>query len=179
MAKDSLMDQPQHIPMAGTIRIYGNEKHLFSVPSIIQHCRVKISQEYWQIQLGEDTYKQIDWEIYQTICQLHRNSVAVKKMVSGLTPTKQRLHKVAASTHSECPLCHDSFGDIHHVLHCPKNPERICINQDKILHRVKKYGDIQQEVKTILQSLKSKRSPKDHTELHSQQCIGWTLFIYN
>jgi hypothetical protein len=38
MAKDSLMDQPQPIPMVGTIRIYGNEKQLFSVPSIIQHC---------------------------------------------------------------------------------------------------------------------------------------------
>jgi hypothetical protein len=74
-------------------------------------------------------------------------------------------------------ICHDSFEDICHVIHCPKNPERICINQDKILHRVKKYGDIQLEVKTILQSLKSKRSPKDHTDLHSQQYIGWTLFL--
>jgi zinc-binding in reverse transcriptase len=177
MAKESIMDQPQHIPMVRAIRIYGNEKQLFSVPSVIQHCQEKISQEYWQSKLGEYTYKQIDWEIYKKNCQLHKNSVAVKKMVSGLTPTKQRLRKVTVSTNSECPLCHDLPEDIHHVLHCPNNPERICINQDKILHRVKKYGDIQSEVQTILQSLKSRKSPKDHTDLHSQQSIGWSLFI--
>jgi hypothetical protein len=90
MAKDSLVDQPQHIPMVERIRIYGNEKQLFRVPSIIQHCRVKISQEYWQSKLGEDTNKHIDWEIYHKMCQLHKNSVAVKKMVSGLTPIRHR-----------------------------------------------------------------------------------------
>jgi Reverse transcriptase-like len=59
LARDSLMDQPQHIPMAWTISIYGNEKQMFGVPSIIQHCWVKISQEHRQSKLGEDIYKQI------------------------------------------------------------------------------------------------------------------------
>jgi hypothetical protein len=79
--------------------------------------------------------------------------MSVIKMIAGLTPTRQRLHKLHQVLSSICPLCNIETEDITHVLYCPENTQNIHRNLHEIIKKLKRYGNISQVTKKIVQKI--------------------------
>jgi hypothetical protein len=127
--------------------------------------------------MGTEIYNMIDWELYQKICTHQRKSIAMIKMVLGLTPTNSHLSKQNPQHTNKCPLFDGCAENIHHIMFCSANPEHLCMHSFKLTKKLKKYGDVQSLTTTLLKSLESLTSITDSQQLEDQQRIGWEHMI--
>jgi hypothetical protein len=75
------------------------------------------------------------------------------KMISGLTPTRQRFHKLHQVSSSICPLCNIETEDITHVMYCKENTENIQGTLNEIIKKLKQYGNISKVTKDTLHKI--------------------------
>ena len=174
---EAISDTPQEITLQGTVQLFGVKKQLFKVQDVINHCRKQISSQYWEQQLGSHIFNLIDWDIFQQISYNQRHYCSIIKMISGLTPTKQRLTKIQQDTSPLCPLCKQEEEDIRLVLICPKNSEHIQNSKEDIARKMKSYGDTRQIVMTVIESIIQNKSMNHQEYTNAQEELGWQRFI--
>jgi hypothetical protein len=177
LANEAISADSINVELPGSIKIFGNNTQLFNTSHIIQFSQKQISRQYWKEKMGTEIYNLIDWELYQDICTHQRKSIAITKMVSGLTPTNSHLSKQNPQQTNTCPLCNGCVETIHHIVFCSANPEHLSIHSFTLTKKLKKYSNVQSLTITLLKSLESLTSNTDSQQLEDQHRIGWEHVI--
>jgi hypothetical protein len=119
----------------------------------------------------------IDWDLYQQICIAQKHYNSIKKMLVGITPTQQRLNKLDISESPLCPLCKKSNENIHHVLICNKNQERIQNYKEDIVKTINKKFKTQDLVNNIIDRIIGTNTTDDNQHIQHQNEVGWDQLI--
>jgi hypothetical protein len=162
-------------PMEYVIQIKGGKSSLYSITQIISYCQETISIAYLQGKF-KDAFDMIDWGLYKIIVRKFKNYMPVIKMISGLTPTRQRLHKLYQVMLSKCPLCKVETEGIIHILYCTENTENIQCKMSQIIKKLQRFGSISQITKDIVYKIRNQDNDKNNNNTHPEQ-IGWNKFL--
>ena len=175
-ANEAINGPPTRKRIEYTVQIKGGQVSIYSITQVVAYCQIKISEKYLKEKFKE-TYDNIDWITYKTIAQEFKGYMSITKMLSGLSPTKKRLHKMQQAPTSKCPICEIHEEDISHILFCSRNNENITNQKEYIIKKLEKYGEIQEITNEIISCIQHDRNMTQKEISKHQQDIGWIKMI--
>ena len=128
LANEAIHGKLIQTPLKSPFRILIDNKPIFKVKDIKEHCYAQVSIQFYRSKFTAETFDTIDWKVYHSIVMHYSNVISAMKLFNQVLPTQQHLFITKQSTNPRCPLCKEHKETAKHILKCSKNPENFMQN---------------------------------------------------